>query len=295
MNAMRRILLVVMTAVTLAPVAAVAETVRLKDASSLRGRLVRVDGDSLTFRLSVGATVPLYRAQLLSILFDDSTTVPAPAPGAAPAEIIRLRDGSSLTGRLVRVDGDSLTVHLGVGPTVGLHRSQVLAVVFYEMATPALPAPAAGEAAETGSGTIEVVFKDRELSSKISIELKKDWDGHVKANHIVVEFLVDGVVAFTSVDTTMDKRIYKGHETQLKNEIELPDFTIAVPAGMRQCKLIVRNRGADEYREDFDAEPLHMVLAFNNLVVSDGEISRLDVGLARGKLKMGKPRFYRIE
>jgi len=293
MNATRRILLVVLTAATLVPVAAAAETVRLKDASTLNGRLVRVEGDSLTFRLSIGPTVPLHRAQLLSIVFDDSTTVPAPAPDAAPAEIVRLRDASSLNGRLVSVQGDSLTFRLGVGPTVRLHRAQVLAIVFYDTAAPA----AAGvvEAVATGSGTIEVAFKDRELSSKIAIELKKDWDGHVHANHIVVEFLVDGVVSFTAVDSTMDKRIYHGHETQMKNDIKLPDFTVAVPAGMRQCKLIVRNRGVDEYRAAFDPEPLNMVLAFNNLAVRPGEITRLDVGLARGKLRMGKPRLYRIE
>jgi hypothetical protein len=294
MNATRRILLAVLTAVTI-PMAATAETVRLKDASTLIGRLVSVEGDSLSFRLSIGATVPLHRAQLLSIVFDDSTTVPAPAPGAAPAEIVRLNDASSLNGRLVRVEGDSLTFRLGVGPTVHLHRSQVRAIVFYETAAPVAAAvPTAGTDA-AGSGTIEVAFKDRELSSKIAIELKKDWDGHVRANYIVVEFLVDGVVAYSSVDTTMDKRIYHGHETELKNSIKLPDFTVSVPAGMRQCKLIVRNRGTDEYLEDFDPEPLNMVLAFNNLVVREGEISRLDVGLARGKLKMGKPRFYRIE
>jgi hypothetical protein len=294
MNATRRILLVVLTAVILVPMAAAADTVRLKDASTLKGRLVRVEGDSLSFRLSIGATVPLHRAQLLSIVFDDSTTVPPPAPGAAPAEIVRLRDASSLNGRLVRVEGDSLTFHLGVGPTVHLHRSQVRAIVFYDTAPPAAPAAPAAAAA-TGSGTIEVAFKDRELSSKIAIELKKEWDAHVGANAIVVEFLVDGVVSFTSVDTTMDKRIYHGHETVLKNDIKLPDFTVAVPAGMRQCKLIVRSRGTDQYRDDFDPEPLNMVLAFNNLMVQNGEITRLDVGLARGKLRMGKPRFYRIE
>lgn len=216
-------------------------------------------------------------------------------PALAPGEVIRLRDGSSLNGRLIRVDEDSLTFRLSVGPAVRIHRAQIVSIVFDDSAAGLPAAGATRVPAPSGSGTIEVSFKDRELSSKISIEKKKDWDASETANDVIVELIVDGIVSFTEVDTTTDKKIYHGHETQLKNEIELADFKVQVPAGIRHCKLIVRNRGVNEYRDAFDPEPLNMVLAFDNLEVRPGEISRLDVGITRGKMKMGKARFYRIE
>jgi hypothetical protein len=217
-------------------------------------------------------------------------------PAAAPGETVRLRDSSSLRGRLVSVDGDTLTFRLSAGPTVRLHRGQILSIVFDDSAAAIpVPAPAAGVAPSGAPGTIELAFKDREVSSKISIEKKRDWEGHEQANQIVVQFLVDGVVAYADTDTTTDKRIYHGHVTQLKNDIKLADFKVTAPSGIRHAQLIVRSRGADEYRDAFDGEPLNMVLAFDNLDVRAGQVTRLDVGITRGKLRMGKARFFRVE
>jgi hypothetical protein len=110
----------------------------------------------------------------------------------------------------------------------------------------------------------------------------------VAANHIVVEFLVDGRTVHSAVDTVMDKRLYQGHTTEMKNEIQLKDFSVDVPAGLRHAKLIVRNADLETFREDFDPEPLNLVLPFGNLL-------RLDVGITKGKLRMGKAKLYRVQ
>jgi hypothetical protein len=221
------------------------------------------------------------------------SAVAALAPAASPGDVARLRDASTLRGRLVGVAGDTLSFRTSFGP-VRLHRSQVVSIVFDDSAAAAQTAtfPTTPPA---GAGTIEVVFKDRELSSKIAIEKKKRWDEHVAANRIVVEFLVDGQVVHAAVDSTTDKRIYKGHITELKNEIELRDFSVRVPVGLRHAKLIVRNADPDTFRDDFNPEPLNLVLAFENLDIRAGEIARLDVGISRGKFRTGRPRLYRAE
>jgi hypothetical protein len=226
--------------------------------------------------------------------------IAALAAATAPGEVVRLRDASTLKGRLVRVDGDTLTFRTSFG-AVRIARSQIASIAFDDSTgaalAPALPAAGgAGPAYDAGAkGTIEVVFKDRELSSKIAIDKKKLWDEHVAANQIVLEFLVDGRVAHAAVDSTIDKRIYQGHTTVLKNETELADFAVEVPAGLRHAKLVVRNADPDTFRGDFEPEPLNLVLSFENLDVRAGEIIRLDVGIGKGKLKMGRPRLYRAE
>lgn len=222
-------------------------------------------------------------------------------PAASSSEVVKLKDQSTVRGRLVQVVGDTLVFKSTFG-TLKFHRSQVISIVFDDSMETAAVAPGAVPAVPpevaaipAGKARIEVAFKDRELSSKIAIQLKKDWDAHVRSNHILVELLVDGRVAYSHADTTMDKTINKGHTTELKNEIELTDFGVDVPSGLHHAKLIVHNRDVVTYRKDFVPEPLDMVVPFDNLEIRPGEVYRLDVGISKGKLKMGSARLVPIK
>ncbi|HEU4365154.1 MAG TPA: hypothetical protein VFT13_06770 [Candidatus Krumholzibacteria bacterium] len=220
-------------------------------------------------------------------------------PALASGEVVRLRDGSSINGRLIAVDGDSLTFRLSAGPRVKFHREQVLAISFDESPGAALGAgPAAGGAAVPAApvtGTIAVSFKDKRISSKISVDKKKDWDAHVRSNHIVVQLIVNGEAVYTAVDSTMDKTIYKGHITQLRNDASLEDFRVEVPAGTHQCEVVIRNLDDETFRDDFDPEPLHAVLALDQFEVRAGVGGRIEVGIDKGTMKLGKAKLYRVE
>lgn len=220
-------------------------------------------------------------------------------PVAVPGEVVRLKDGSTLKGRLVRVEGDSLSIRLNLGSTVKVSRSLIESIVFSDSIAADPVRPAAGavaapatQAVPAGVGTIEVKFEDRNVSSKITIDKKKNWDAKVLSNHIVVEFIVDGVVAYTAVDTTTDKTIYLGHEKQLKNEAELADFTVEVPSGPHRCSLVLRNQDPDTFRADFDPAPLNAVLDLDELVIRPGGFARVDVRIDKGALRMSSPKLF---
>jgi hypothetical protein len=222
-------------------------------------------------------------------------------PAASSGEVVKLKDQSTVRGRLVQVVGDTLVFKSTFG-MLRFHRSQVVSIVFDDSAgsVALVPAPAPAVASPgadipAGKARIEVAFKDRELSSKIAIQLKKDWDAHVRANDILVELLVDGRVAYSYADTTMDKTINKGHTTELKNNIELTDFGVDVTSGLHHAKLVVRNRDVVTFRKDFVPEPIDMVVPFDNLEIRPNEIYRLDVGISKGKLKMGSARLVPIK
>jgi hypothetical protein len=235
-----------------------------------------------------GVIMPVRWLRLASLLF-------LIVPAASSGEIVKLRDQSVVRGRLVQVDGDTLVFKSTFG-TLRFHRQQVISIVFDDSAeSVALVPPPPITTAPAGRGRIEVVFKDRELSSKIAIDLRKDWDAHVSSNHILVELLVDGQVVHTDADTTMDKTINKGHKTVLKNDIELADFGVDVDSGLHHAKIVVRNRDTITYRGDFDPEPLDMVVPFDNIDIRPGEVYRLDVGITKGKLKMGQSRLVPIK
>lgn len=206
-------------------------------------------------------------------------------PAVAPGETVKLKDESTVRGRLVEVRGDTLVFRSSFG-LLRLHRDQVISIVFDDSAAAAAIVTAVPAKPATGKSRIEVVFKDRDLSSKIEIELKKNWDEHLRANHIVTELFVDGRVAYSAADTTTDKRIYHGHTTVMKNDVELADFGVDVPSGMHHARLVVRSAGVATHREFFDPEPLDKVLALDNLELAPGEIYRVHVEISKGKLRI---------
>jgi hypothetical protein len=218
-------------------------------------------------------------------------------PAVVPGEVVRLKDGSTLKGRLIKVEGDTLTIRLSIGSPIKVHRDQVESIVFSDSisANPTMPGASVAApvvAAPAGGGTIAVKFEDRKVSTKITIDKKKNWDEKVRSNEIVVEFVVDGAVVYTAVDTTTDKTIYLGQEKQLKNDAELADFEVNVASGKHRCKLVVRNRDPDTFRDSFDPEPLNLVLDFDNFSVDPGEIVRLDIRMDKGLLRMSSPKLY---
>lgn len=222
-------------------------------------------------------------------------------PALTLGDTIKLKDGSSLRGKVVTVTADSLTIETNFGTRIRIPRSEIITIVLDDslaakMVTPAAPPAATPVVPAPGdSGRVAVTFRDRKLSSKISIYKKKDWDGHLRANWIVQELVVDGSVVNTYIDSTMDKTIYKGQTREIKNDVQLPDIDVAVPTGMHQVVLVVRNHGAIDYADKFNDEPLNMEIHFDNLIVPANETMRLHVGISRGKLRMSKPKFYHIQ
>ncbi|HXV13853.1 MAG TPA: hypothetical protein VEC56_06570 [Candidatus Krumholzibacteria bacterium] len=220
-------------------------------------------------------------------------------PAIVPGEVVRLKDGSTLKGRLMRVEGDTLTIRLSVGAPIKIHRSVVESIVFSDSIPPSPPAQAVVSGAgvppadPVGVGTVSIKFEDRNVSSKITIDKKKHWDEKVASNAIVVEFVVDGVVKYTAIDTTTDKTIYLGHDKQLKNDTELADFDVQVPAGTRRCSLVLRNQDPDTFRDSFDPAPLNAVLDLGETYVRPGGLVRVDVRIDKGLLRTSSPKLYR--
>ncbi len=220
-------------------------------------------------------------------------------PIATPGEVVRLRDGSMLRGRLMNAEGDSLTFRLSIGASVKIPRSAVLAIVFDDSLAALAVVPshpvADSPVAETGTGKVSVSFKDRRVSSKISIDKKVAWDEHVRSNYIVTEFFVDGKLLYSAIDSTMDKTIYKGQIKELKNDAELEDFTVEAPAGTHQCELVVRNQDPDTFRDDFEPQPLSTALVLDSFEIRAGGAVRIDVGIDKGAVRLGRPKLYRVE
>jgi hypothetical protein len=219
------------------------------------------------------------------------------APALTRGDVVLLKDGSTLKGRVLSLAADTLTMRTTFGAEVRVPRSKLAQVSF----TDSLVVPVTGGVAPapgrvpSGTGTIAVTFADRGVSSKIAAKARGDQEPYLHANWIEMRLLVDDQVVYTQRDTTMDKVIYNGPERLYKNEIELEDFEVDVPAGPHHARIVVTNVGADDYAAAFDTEPLNMVLNLDNMEVPADRNVRVRVGIKRGKLRLGKPKLVRLD
>jgi len=218
-------------------------------------------------------------------------------PALTLGDTVYLKDGSSLNGRVKGYAGDTLRFDAAFG-VVKIPRDRISAIVFGDSAAlpPGVAAGAAvPAAAEADSGDIVVTFKERGLSSKIKVTKKQDVEGHLDANTILQVLLVDGDTAWVYADTTTDKVIYQGPDRVYKNSIELRDIRVRVSAGVHAVSLVVFDRGEVDYAERFEDGPLHMEFAIGDLRVDPGSERRVNLGISKGKLKLGRPRFVRLD
>jgi len=217
-------------------------------------------------------------------------------PAIIHGEILQLKDGSEIRGKIVVLRGDTLTFAPAFGGEIRVYRGDIARIVFDESFEPR-GEPAAKAAAATGAGTISLVFKDDKVTSKLKVRNKSKQveKEMVRGNWIEQTLVVGPDTVFTRVDTTMEKTIYKGHDKVFKNTIGLENIQAVVEAGVYRCVLIVRNLGSETYKGDFEEGPLDMSLEFGTVSVMPGQTTPLKVGIKKGFLKLGSPQFYPVE
>jgi hypothetical protein len=217
-------------------------------------------------------------------------------PVSGRCDIVKLRDGSTLKGRVVSIVDDTLSVETGFGALLRVPRAAVILVSFTDSLPEKPTAPASVEPAPgSGTGRVAVTFVDDKVSSKIGVVRGRDRAARLRANSIELRLSADGRVVHTWVDSTMDKTIYNGPERVYKNTAELEDFEVELPAGLHHLELVVRNTGYEEYADAFDGDPLQMTLPLDNIQVVADRSVRIKVGISRGLLRMGEPHFHREE
>ncbi len=222
-------------------------------------------------------------------------------PAVLRGEVLYLKDGSTIRGSVVELVGDTLTFDPAFGGRMRIARSLISSIVFSDASAsiPVLPGAGVENRAATGkveeNGFLAVSFKDKSVSSKVVVESATDEARLLRANWIVQALVVNGDTVFCRVDSTTDKTIYKGHARQYKNDAELNDIEVPLASGVYRCFLAAASRGADWKGVEFEAYPLDLSLAVDNLQIFPGRTTRVEIGIKKGRFRLGKPEFYRIQ
>ena len=211
-------------------------------------------------------------------------------PVLSLGEVLYLKDGSTLKGKLLRVEEDVLVFKTSFGAEVRIDREKIARLIFSDSLATLTPAPV--PVAASGPGSLMVAFEDVKVSSKISVHRGKDLEGLLRANWIKTSLIVNGQEAWAKIDSTVDKKIRYGPDTHYKNVAEASNIKIGLPAGQYQCEAILRNVGLDDYKDSFVDRPVDYSIILSNVVIRPNETTVIQLkhkgkklGLSGGSLQ----------
>jgi hypothetical protein len=218
-------------------------------------------------------------------------------PCLLQAEVLFLKDGSSLVGKLVRVDGDTLYFQPSFGGLLQFDKSSVWRIQFDEsenvpgsnadIGQPAMPGMNTAE-----PGSLIVTFDGMKISNKIVIHRKRNYEELERANAIKSALIIDGLEVASVIDSTTDKVYRDGPDTYLKNTIHMPNFRVKLDSGPHSCLIVIENIGGSDYEKHFESSPLDQALNVDNVVIYPKRNTTLEIGVKRGSFKLGKPKLY---
>ncbi len=213
-------------------------------------------------------------------------------PISVQTDVLYLKDGSVLVGKLVKTARDTVYFETSFGTHMKVCRTRVLRIQFGDSISSGREHLAFPRAKPADPGSLVVSFSDLKISNKIIVHRNRDYARHEQANAIESILIVDGETVASYVDSTMDKTVRKGPDKILKNTIKLTDFHVALDSGPHNCLIIVRNPPRSAYENHFEHERLNLKLSLRDVIVYPGRTTQVEIGLKRGTLGLGTPRLY---
>ena len=206
-------------------------------------------------------------------------------PSVIQGEVIYLKDGSTLNGKLVRIVADTLYFKTSFGAELPVPRASVLRIDFAEASQ--VGGSVHTMNTDTGIGSLIVYFDDFELTSKISMHRGRDEEGHIRENSIQQMLLVNEDLVFSHIDSTTDKTIRDGTETRLQNKMKPKEMRVGLKPGIYSCQVVFGNSFANQYKDRFDPRPLRKEVVINNVEISSNSKTVFQIELKKKKLGLG--------
>jgi hypothetical protein len=214
-------------------------------------------------------------------------------PALIRGEVLYLKDGSSIQGKLLRLVNDTLYFETSFGSEVRVPRDQVARVEFSPSTVPSPVATHVPFQSEL-AGTVLVNFEKFKVSSRVSVHRDKEKAAILRANAIECALYLGSVKAFSTVDSVADEEIREGPDTVYRNDMTPARIKVAVAPGSYQCRLFLRNVARAEEAEYFVGDPLEKDLLVENVKILPGETTQLRVGMKR-KMKIGSAQLFVFE
>jgi hypothetical protein len=211
-------------------------------------------------------------------------------PVLSQSEVLYLKDGSTIQGKLVRFVNDTLYFETSFGPEVRVPREKVMRIDFVESALqPGLMQTVPQQS--SAPGTLMVSFEEFHLTSRVNVHRGKNREALTQANSIELALYVGSDKVHSEIDSVTDKEIREGPDTALRNDMSPTDFKVAVASGTYQCRVFFGNSMVGDYKDYFATGPHEKKLLVENVKILPAETTQLRIGMKR-KMKFGAAQLY---
>jgi hypothetical protein len=215
-------------------------------------------------------------------------------PVLLKSETLYLKDGSSVKGRIVKTENDTVYFETSFGASIRIPKDKVARIDFEGVLPQTQPQPDSTMRSVEEPGTLLVSFDDFQLTSRIVMKRRGDKSEYERENSIEQALFVGEKKVFSAVDSTTDKIVRQGPETVLRNDAKPVEMRVPVTPGVHQCTIVIGNTRASLHVDSFDPSPLSRRLVLDGIGVVSKQTTALRVGLKRKAWRIGKSELVRI-
>ena len=215
-------------------------------------------------------------------------------PAILMGETVYLTDGSTLKGKLKKLENDTLHFETAFGATVKIPKANIARIDLDSAGAVTPPGPAlTGTTAEPG--TLRVVFEEVKFTTRINVKRNRNREDVERENSIEQRLLVGSKLVHSYVDSLTDKVIRNGPDTTLKNDFEAAEIKVVLEPALHHLTLSFGNTRANQYVDQFDGKPLERELLIDNVQIDPGTTTRIRVGMKRKKWGVSKSELYVVK
>jgi hypothetical protein len=217
---------------------------------------------------------------LLILIFTLSTVNTAELTGQ---ERITLRDGTIISGELLKMRGDTLFFKTSFIDELPVSKDNILSIEF----SSDFDTGSAGYAEAQGSAKLMVIITGPELITTIRFRRSEDKEAATEANRIFFRIKADEKVIYEKIDDDIDEEVRSEGWTILKNVFPFGRYEVAMPPGEHQISIFVGNDMSDDYRKQFNSGSTALTKTKKRVKLFKGGVTTLVLKSSQPFLSMG--------
>ncbi len=208
-------------------------------------------------------------------------------PGALKAQdTARLRDGTVLSGELLRMSNDTLFFKTSFSDELPVERGQISSIDFGtgEGADGESQSPFIGSAP---TGKLLLVITGPSLETSIRFRHSDDREVATFANRIIFQIMANGKVVYEKIDNTTDNEAQSEGWTILKNDFTTGRSEVPLPPGEYVMDVSIGNDLSNDYRKQFHSGEVALSRKKENVTVFEGGVTTLVLEIKKPFLNLG--------
>ncbi len=209
-------------------------------------------------------------------------------PGPLGAQdTARLRDGTVLSGELLRMSNDTLFFKTSFSDELPVERDQIRSIEFGtgEGADADSHSPYIGSAP---TGKLLLVITGPRLETSIRFRHSDDREAATFANRIIFQIRANEKIVYEKIDDETDSEAQSEGWTILKNDFAIGRCEVSLPPGEYVVGVSIGNDLSNDYRKQFDSGEVAVSRKKDNVRVFEGAVTTLVLETKKPFLNLGK-------